>query len=113
LTLLQCSEVKIERDEDKSLKIIKEGPDLDTLAFSSGQDAEVRNIKTSILSEEWPELFSDSSPNALLSYQPKNSNKNQQIIFSMDQPTHKKDNNTFEFTAIQSNDQRQIKGNTV
>ena len=113
LTLLQCSEVKIEQNEDKSLKIIMEGPDLNTLAFSSSQNGEVRNIKTSILSEEWAELFSDSSPNALLSFHPKNSNKNQQIVFSMDQPTHNKDNNTFEFTAIQSNEQRQINDNTV
>jgi len=113
LTLLRSSEITVQRNEDMSLTIIMGKPDTETLAFSSGQDAEVRNIETSILSQEWTDLFSESSPNALLSYQLENSTESQQIVFSMDQPTYNKVDNTFEFTAKQSDEQQLINDGTA
>jgi hypothetical protein len=113
LTLLQSSEVKIKRVEDKSLKIVMEGTDLNTLAFNSGKDAQVRNIETWILPQEWPGLFAESAPNALLSYQLENHSESQQIVFSMNQPIYDQDNNTFEFIAKQSTDQERINDNTI
>ena len=108
LSLIEGSELELRRNKDLSYNIVIKDTASETLLFDTGENADIRDIETWMISEEWSQLFSESEPNALLNYYDEITNESKQIVFKMEEPMYNSCLGTLEFTGRPSKDQAKI-----
>jgi hypothetical protein len=112
LALVEGTNLELKQNKDLSYNITIQGTSLETLLFGTGDEAGLRDIKTWMLHDEWGKFFSNSEPNALLTYYDKSTDKSNQIVFKMERPIYNSKKGTLEFTGKTSEEHKEVNGFT-